>query len=234
MRTVTFSFVCFATVVAVPGSGWAQQADQWTVTESDESSEAVAEPAAEPTAAAPGMCANIGCSGHGKCAVLDGRPTCACDDGFRADPTNGLGCLPLAAVEAVAPKTTAEATKPDRNVELAKVEAIVGGINLASHYTDYLKGSHGAKSFLDYEAMRYSRKKAANGALATFGTIILLGSTPFFFCTAFAWPFVFPAIGCIGVGLAMIIPGAVMHRKNRGILERLQLYAAPGAVAFRF
>ncbi|MBI5527152.1 MAG: hypothetical protein HY897_12525 [Deltaproteobacteria bacterium] len=35
-------------------------------------------------------CADIKCSGHGKCALVDGEPACACDKGFFAQ---GLNCV---------------------------------------------------------------------------------------------------------------------------------------------
>ena len=38
-------------------------------------------------------CDLITCSGHGICVMIGDTPTCACDEGYRADPVNGLGCL---------------------------------------------------------------------------------------------------------------------------------------------
>ena len=44
-------------------------------------------------------CSVIACSGHGVCVTLETGPTCACDEGYQADPTNGLGCLPATMTE---------------------------------------------------------------------------------------------------------------------------------------
>ncbi|MGC4118890.1 MAG: hypothetical protein QM765_30860 [Myxococcales bacterium] len=39
----------------------------------------------------PGPCAAQTCSGHGRCAALDGQPVCVCEAGYRAE---ALACLP--------------------------------------------------------------------------------------------------------------------------------------------
>ena len=38
----------------------------------------------------PTGCAGVTCSGHGRCATLQGEPVCVCDDGYRRE---GLSCL---------------------------------------------------------------------------------------------------------------------------------------------
>ena len=38
-------------------------------------------------------CEMITCSDHGTCIYLESGPTCACDEGYQADPINGLGCI---------------------------------------------------------------------------------------------------------------------------------------------
>ena len=45
------------------------------------------------TAREASPCDVITCSGHGVCVMLNNGPTCACDEGYQADPVNGLGCL---------------------------------------------------------------------------------------------------------------------------------------------
>ncbi len=46
-------------------------------------------------------CAKVTCSNHGDCIFVEGRPLCACHEGYEADSI-GLGCKPL-------PSTTMEA-----------------------------------------------------------------------------------------------------------------------------
>jgi hypothetical protein len=188
---------------------------------------------ASSAAQSPGPCAGIGCSGHGTCAVLDGRPTCACDEGFRADPTNGLGCLPLEAAPPAAPSLPPSPTAA--NPELAQVESILGGIDLADHYTAYLANPKGKTSFYDYALQRYQQKKSIALAVTVFGVLAVAGAGGFFGMIGESGTIMLAAAIPMAVaGVLMILPGAILYSKNKKLLERLRLFAAPGAVAVAF
>jgi hypothetical protein len=228
MRCGTFFAVLFSVfVTASPAVRASIQDGSESTPQSDVQLDSAATPVASVDA-----CANIGCSGHGTCAVLDSRPTCACNDGYKADPTNGLGCLPL---EPAKPAVAATPAEPAANTELAQVESVLGGIDLADHYTDYLASPQGKKSFHEYEMMRYQQKINISGAVTIFGVLAVLGSGALFaLCAIEGKVWLGAAIPVAVVGVLMAVPGVIMASKNKRLLERLRLSNAPGAVALTF
>lgn len=68
-----------------------------------------------------GICAEIECSGHGHCVVVDNRPRCACHAGYLPDST-GINCRPEASSQATLPRATVGENTTEDNVRQAPIE----------------------------------------------------------------------------------------------------------------
>lgn len=73
-----------------------------------------------PPVSVPGdPCDGITCSGVGTCVLTPSGPSCACGAGYRADPANGLACIPLRSAPAPVPRVAASAVEQRRILERA-------------------------------------------------------------------------------------------------------------------
>lgn len=78
-----------------PSQGWAQTPEVSPGDASNAIVEAAQAPADQVSPASEDPCSRVDCSGVGTCVVTPRGPSCACAAGYRADPVNGLACIPL-------------------------------------------------------------------------------------------------------------------------------------------
>ncbi len=136
------------------------------------------------------VCSRISCSGHGKCVVLEGKPSCACDPEYQPDERSGLNCIPSesAVPRSVSAQSAADAspetTPSNPEEDLAKVKAALPE-DTYQHERDFVayKGLintrrfHG--SYIDYKIQRIGSRKVGGISMIVSGSVLAAGFFPF-------------------------------------------------------
>jgi hypothetical protein len=143
-------------------------------------------PAPAPTTGAQpapvSACALINCSGHGLCIEQDGRPMCACNDGFAPDGINGLSCLPLPQTTAVLVTPSVTAQDLEREAALKQFYAVLPGYPAERDYSRYARlKAYGRFSgtFPDYMAGRFHGQKAGGIVMTSVGGALTVAAAMF-------------------------------------------------------
>jgi hypothetical protein len=130
---------------------------------------------------AESVCATITCSNHGVCIETEGKPTCACNDGYGPDTVNGLSCLPVTSAPALSAATMNTALlDAEREAALAKFYSVLPKYPAERSYAAYMRvKAHGVYpgDFNDYMANQFGRKKAGGVVMAALGGVFLVAGT---------------------------------------------------------
>lgn len=208
------------------------------VTESGPESAPAVAPAAAPAVAPPlappsnpeaaNPCAGITCSGRGRCVTTPQGPTCACELGFRADPTNGLSCLRMGT-----PGYSAEPLPVESGEQMVYIERLVSR-DLSGHYADYqaLAGTGDADDFANFYYTRQRHLRTGMALMTLLGTALFWsgGSAALNIgddndpLTRSRSEVIGSVVGgvCIAAGTVTLIAGAVTWARTAKVLRRLK------------
>jgi hypothetical protein len=144
---------------------------------SAETLEAHAVEAIPPRKSSDSSCADVTCSNHGNCVLLNGQPSCACDDGYAADSVNGLSCIlasPESTVALQAP-VASDISRVEADSSVKAVSALLPGYPTDRMYQRYLwlsKVGRFSGSFPDFVIERFKKKKIHGLVLVGTGVIV--------------------------------------------------------------
>lgn len=117
----------------------------------------------------PDPCDQVTCSGHGRCVLLERGPTCACDVGYRADPYNGLACLPMPRLPA-----TQIPFPADNEGQRDHLETVLRR-DMSRMYASFLdEGEPGptGRAFVDYVQQKYQAQRTGMAIMTLLGTAL--------------------------------------------------------------
>ncbi len=157
-----------------------------TTTSGDSSGSASGNAAAETPSGQPApisVCALVNCSGHGLCIEQDGKPMCACNEGYAPDSTNGLSCLPFTTTTTLlVPARPPVVTDPEREPALKQFYSVLPNYPAERSYAKYSRlKSHGRFSgtFPDYMAGEFHGQKAGGIAMTSIGGALTVAASLF-------------------------------------------------------
>lgn len=134
--------------------------------------EAVPPEAAPPEAAPAGPCDKITCSGVGTCVVTPKGPSCACGAGYRADPVNGLSCIPVQATPGKVARVKASSAEQRTILERALNR------NLEGEFGQFEAGNYESERGMDFAAYLERRLVSHRAGMAVLTipiTVLLMG-----------------------------------------------------------
>ncbi len=126
------------------------------------------------------LCSMISCSGNGVCIEQDGKPTCACNEGYAPDTVNGLSCIS----QSPAPSSSLNYyDDSQREADLAAFYSVLPNYRAERDYIRYAKlkaYKRYSGSFNDYMAGKFQGQKAGGVAMTAVGGGLTLAATMFF------------------------------------------------------
>ncbi len=181
-------------------------------------------------------CEGITCANHGICALKSDGPVCACDEGYKADPTTGLSCQPIRKpLPSIQPLLSVPSIQPllsvvpanDSKSEMYEIERLLGARKgrLGGKWRIYEKLSDDP-SFAHYMYRDFTKKRNAGIAVLTLGFVFYGGVAGFGYGAyavsdsmdpgdeAMYVGFVAGAVICILLGTTGIILGSVVTGKG--------------------
>ncbi len=139
-----------------------------------------------------GICAQVACSGHGRCIETADGPACACHAGYVPDGT-GLNCIaeappaapPLPVAGTGAPPQVV-VTAPGPPVELGQEDyaRVKAALPQYSHEEDFMnygrlrRSGRIQGSFIDYKIYRAGKMKAGGVAMIAVGVVVAANFFP--------------------------------------------------------
>jgi hypothetical protein len=128
------------------------------------------------------VCSLINCSGHGLCIEQDGKPMCACNEGYTPDSVNGLSCLPYTQIPSVSAAASRSVQDLEREAALMQFYSVLPNYPVDRDYVRFTRikdyGRYSG-SFPDYMAERFHGQKAGGIAVTAIGGALTVAATLF-------------------------------------------------------
>ncbi len=127
---------------------------------------------APPEAPPASPCDRITCSGVGTCVMTPSGPSCACGSGYRADPVNGLSCIPVQGTPGKVERVKASSAEQRGILERTL------GRNLEAEFGRFEAGnfeSERGMDFASYLERRLVSHRAGMAVLTIPITVLLMG-----------------------------------------------------------
>lgn len=182
------------------------------------------------TAVSP--CDRVSCSGHGNCIVVDTRPTCACDEGYMPDHTNGLSCLPVQQATEVDTSTEDALTEDPMSLDgpyIRGLELTLGGYNTTAdkkRYSNLLLEGRFEGSFAQYLKRKFGGDQYTGRILVIVGVLLNIATVPLYvmYYKKGSVGFLAPAVGIEVLGTVLLITGAVKATVARKRIEKINYF----------